>query len=145
MNRYNIVLAGNPNVGKSTIFNYLTGLKQHTGNWSGKTVDNALGKYNYNNNEYLIYDLPGMYSLIPHSKEEVIARDKVLSNDVDCVVVVCNAVNLKRSLNLVLQILEINSNVLMVVNLMDEAKKKGIDIDLEKLSSILNIKKLPYF
>ena len=140
MNRYNIVLAGNPNVGKSTIFNYLTGLKQHTGNWSGKTVDNALGKYNYNNNEYLIYDLPGMYSLIPHSKEEVIARDKVLSNDIDCVVVVCNAVNLKRSLNLVLQILEINSNVLMVVNLMDEAKKKGIDIDLEKLSSILNIK-----
>ena len=140
MNKYNIVLAGNPNVGKSTIFNYLTGMKQHTGNWSGKTVDNALGKYKYNNNEYLIYDLPGMYSLIPHSKEEVIAREKVLSNDIDCVVVVCNAVNLKRSLNLVLQIKEINPNVVMVVNLMDEAKKKGIDIDLKKLSSILKIK-----
>ena len=140
MKRFNIVLAGNPNVGKSTIFNYLTGLKQHTGNWSGKTVDNASGEYYYNDNKYVIYDLPGMYSLIPHSKEEVIARDTIFNEDIDCVVVVCNAVNLKRSLNLVLQMMEVNQNVLMVVNLMDEALKKGYDIDLVKLSSILGIK-----
>ena len=141
MNKYNIVLAGNPNVGKSTIFNYLTGLKQHTGNWSGKTIDSALGNYLFNNNKYFIYDSPGMYSLIPHSKEEVIARDIIFSNNnIDCIVVVCDAVNLKRSLNLVMQILEVNSNVLMVVNLMDEAFKRGIVVDLDKLSSILGIR-----
>ncbi|MBQ6494869.1 MAG: ferrous iron transport protein B [Bacilli bacterium] len=140
MNNYNIILAGNPNVGKSTIFNLLTGYRQHTGNWAGKTVDNASGEYTYNKNKYVIYDLPGMYSLVPHSKEEVIARDMVCNNnDIDCIVVVCNAVSLKRGLNLVLQILEVNSNVLLVVNLMDEAKKRGIEIDLRKLSSILGI------
>ena len=141
MNKYNIILAGNPNVGKSTIFNLLTGYRQHTGNWAGKTVDNASGEYKYNNSEYIIYDLPGMYSLVSHSEEEVIARDMVCnSNNTDCIVIVCSAISLKRGLNLVLQILENNSNVLLVINLMDEAKKRGIEIDLNKLSFILGIR-----
>ena len=125
-----IALAGNPNVGQSTIFNSLTGLHQHTGNWSGKTVGNALGKYIKNNIEYEIYDLPGTYSLISHSKEEEIARDFICFENPDVTIVVCDAVCLERNLNLVLQILEITNKVVVCVNLMDEAKKKKIEIDL---------------
>ena len=139
MKKYKVALAGNPNVGKSTIFNILTGLNQHTGNWAGKTVENALGKYTYHQCEYEIYDLPGTYSLSAHSREEEVARDFIKENRVDVTVVVCNAVCLERSLNLVLQILEITSNVIVVVNLMDEAKKKKIHIDLKKLSSTLGV------
>lgn len=139
MSNYKVALAGNPNVGKSTIYNILTKSNQHTGNWAGKTVENAMGCYKYNGNTYQIYDLPGTYSLSTNSKEERIAKDFIVKKEADVCVVVCNAVMLKRSLNLVLQILDITSNVIVVVNLMDEAKRCGIDINLDKLSSILGV------
>jgi len=105
MSNYKITLAGNPNVGKSTIFNNLTGLKQHTGNWPGKTVGIAKGSYKYNDKTYELYDIPGTYSLISHSKEEEVARDFISQNKVDVTIVVCNAVSLENGLNLGLKIL----------------------------------------
>lgn len=139
MKKYKISLCGNPNVGKSTIFNNLTGLKQHTGNWAGKTVENAKGKYTYQNTEYEIYDLPGTYSLITHSKEEEVAKEFLMTNQTDLTIIVCNAICLERSLNLALQILNLTKNALVVVNLMDEANKKQIKINLEKLASLLKV------
>lgn len=135
-----IALAGNPNVGKSTVFNALTGLHQHTGNWPGKTVSNASGNFKYKDIEYKIYDLPGIYSILARSEEEFVARDFLCFGESDLVVVVCDAVCLMRNLNLVLQICEITDNVLVCVNLLDEAKKKKISIDLEKLSKILGVR-----
>lgn len=134
-----IALAGNPNVGKSTVFNSLTGLHQHTGNWPGKTVSNASGKHINNNIEYTIYDLPGTYSLIAHSQEEEVARDFICFENPDATIVVCDAVCLERNLNLVLQTIEITDNVIVCVNLMDEAKKKKIRIDLKKLEKLLGV------
>lgn len=141
MNEYAkiIALAGNPNVGKSTIFNALTGLKQHTGNWPGKTVSNAVGEYKYNDSLYKIYDLPGTYSLVSHSEEEEIARDFICFGNSSITVIVCDAVCLERNLNLALQTIEINDNVIICVNLLDEAKRKNINVDLDKLSSILGV------
>ena len=126
-------------IGKSTVFNALTGLHQHTGNWSGKTVNNASGTFNYNQTNYKIYDLPGTYSLIPHSKEEEIARDFLCFDKYDLVIVVCDAVCLERNLNLVLQTLEITKKVIVCVNLLDEAEKKKIKINLSRLSQILGV------
>ncbi len=134
-----IGLVGNPNVGKSSIFNNLTGMHQHTGNWPGKTVLKASGIKKYKNVEYLIEDLPGTYSLMAHSKEEEVTRDYIYNEDYDALIIVCDAVCLERNLNLVLQILEITNKVLICVNLMDEAKKKKIDINIERLSKILNV------
>ncbi len=134
-----IALAGNPNVGKSTVFNALTGLHQHTGNWPGKTVANARGPYTYRQTEYTLVDLPGTYSLMANSAEEEVARDFVCFSKPDAVVVVCDATCLERNLNLVLQVLEITGNVVVCINLLDEARKKQISIDLSRLSHHLGV------
>lgn len=134
-----IALAGNPNVGKSTLFNQLTGLKQHTGNWPGKTVANAQGYCSYENTNFVLVDIPGCYSLMAHSAEEEIARDFICFQQPDAVCILCDATCLERNLNLVLQILEVTSHVVVCVNLMDEAKKKRIHIDIEKLQSFLQV------
>ena len=134
-----VALAGNPNVGKSTLFNAITGLKQHTGNWAGKTVGNALGKAEYKDTKFVFADIPGTYSLFAHSKEEEIARDYILFGNPDKVVVVCDATCLERNLNLVMQTLEITENVVVCVNLMDEAERKNIKIDIKRLSENLGV------
>lgn len=134
-----VALAGNPNVGKSTVFNGLTGLNQHTGNWPGKTVTNAQGRYRHKGRNYIIVDIPGTYSLMANSAEEEIARDFICFGRPDVTVVVADATCLERNLNLVLQTLEITDNVVLCVNLMDEAGKKKIHIDLEKLADILGV------
>ena len=138
-----IGLVGNPNVGKSTVFNALTGMKQHTGNWPGKTVESAIGNFVHEDTEIIIYDLPGTYSLISHSKEEEVTRDFICNEEYDAITIVCDAVCLERNLNLVLQVLEITKNVIVCVNLIDEAKKKGIEINFKKLSKLLNVPVIP--
>ena len=134
-----IALAGNPNVGKSTVFNGLTGLNQHTGNWPGKTVANAQGRFTYNCKGFILVDIPGTYSLMASSAEEEIARDFICFGNPDCTVVVADATCLERNLNLVLQTLEITDNVIVCVNLLDEAKRKKINIDLKQLSLQLGV------
>ena len=138
-----VALIGNPNVGKSTLFNELTGLKQHTGNWNGKTVGTAIGYKRYNNVDFEIYDLPGTYSLIPHSEEEKVTSDFVLSKDYDVALVVCDPICLERNLQLVIQTLQVTKNVIVCINLIDEAKKNKITIDIEKLSTYLDIDVVP--
>lgn len=134
-----IAIAGNPNVGKSTLFNSLTGLHQHTGNWAGKTVANAHGCCRTPKHTCTLVDIPGTYSLSPHSAEEEIARDFLCTGNADAVIVVCDATCLERNLNLVLQILSCNPHTILCVNLMDEAAKKGISIDFSVLSDSLGI------
>lgn len=134
-----ISLAGNPNVGKSSVFNELTGMRQHTGNWPGKTVALAQGYVNKKDYPYILVDLPGTYSLLAHSQEEEVARDFIQSTDSQATIVVCDATSLERNLNLVLQILQITPNVIVCVNLLDEAKKKQIEINLPKLQELLGV------
>lgn len=134
-----IALSGNPNVGKSTVFNALTGLKQHTGNWTGKTVEVFKGEYNYLERTFEITDVPGTYSLTPHSKEEAVAREFLCFSDSDKILVVCDATSLERNLYFVYQILELGKETIVCVNLLDEAKKKGIELNLELLSYELGV------
>ena len=134
-----VALAGNPNVGKSTVFNALTNMHQHTGNWPGKTVSNAVGTFKRQGKTYTIADIPGTYSLMSLSAEEEVARDFICFGGADVTIVVCDAGCLQRNLNLTLQVLEITPNVVVCVNLMDEAKKKGITVDTHRLEKILGV------
>lgn len=134
-----VALAGNPNVGKSTIFNALTGLHQHTGNWPGKTVDNAQGRFSYRNQSFLLVDLPGTYSILAHSVEEEVARDFICFGRPDAALVVLDASCLERNLNLALQIMEITPKVVICVNLLDEAARKGIEVHLDGLAKELGV------
>ncbi|HRN50641.1 MAG TPA: FeoB small GTPase domain-containing protein [Anaerolineales bacterium] len=140
---YIVALAGNPNTGKSTVFNALTGLRQHVGNWSGKTVSRAEGGYNYNAMKYKLVDLPGTYSLLSTSTDEEIARDFILFGQPDVTVVVVDATRLERNLNLTLQILEITGRVVIALNLMDEAERHGLQIDVRHLARSLGVPVVP--
>ena len=136
---YTIAIAGNPNVGKSTIFNHLTGMNQHTGNWPGKTVTNAAGTYEYKQDHFLLVDIPGTYSIMSNSEEEEIARNYICFGNPDITIVVLDATCIEKNLNLLYQIMEITNNIIVCVNLLDEAKKKKIQIDLKKLEKILGV------
>ncbi len=138
-----VALAGNPNTGKSTVFNALTGLRQHTGNWPGKTVMRAEGGFQFNQMRYKLVDLPGTYSLLSASQDEEIAREFILFGQPDCTVVVADATCLERNLNLILQVLEITDRVVVAVNLMDEARRKGLDVDTRSLSRDLGVPAVP--
>ena len=140
---YVVALAGNPNTGKSTVFNALTGLRQHTGNWPGKTVTRAEGGFKYGENNYKLVDLPGTYSLLATSLDEEVARDFILFGQPDVTIVVVDATRLERNLNLVLQVLEITNRVVVCLNLMDEARRHGLDIDERRLARDLGVPVVP--
>ena len=140
---YVVALAGNPNVGKSTVFNALTGLRQHTGNWPGKTVARAEGGYEYADKRFKILDLPGTYSLLATSLDEEVARNFVLFGNPDVTVVVVDATRLERNLNLVLQVMEITDRVVVCLNLVDEAERKGLQVDERRLARDLGVPVVP--
>lgn len=140
---YLVALAGNPNTGKSTVFNALTGLRQHTGNWPGKTVRRAEGGFSYSDKRYKIVDLPGTYSLLSTSADEEVARDFILFGRPDVTVVVVDATRLERNLNLVLQVMEITERTVVALNLMDEAKRHGLKVDERRLMKDLGVPVVP--
>ena len=138
-----VALAGNPNTGKSTVFNALTGLRQHTGNWPGKTVTRAEGGFEFANSKFKLVDLPGTYSLLATSLDEEVARDFILFGQPDVTIVVADATRLERNLNLVLQVLEITNRVVVALNLMDEARRHGLQIDERRLARDLGVPVVP--
>jgi Fe2+ transport system protein B len=140
---YVVALAGNPNTGKSTVFNALTGLRQHTGNWPGKTVSRAEGGFSYGDKKYKIVDLPGTYSLLSTSEDEEVARNFILFGQPDVTVIVVDASRLERNLNLALQVLEITNQSVLCLNLMDEAKRHGITVDERSLARQLGVPVIP--
>lgn len=140
---YAVALAGNPNTGKSTVFNALTGLRQHTGNWPGKTVTRAEGGFAYNGKRFKLVDLPGTYSLLSMSTDEEIARDFILFGQPDVTVIVADATRLERNLNLVLQVLEITDRAVVCLNLIDEAKRRGLTVDDSALAKELGVPVVP--
>ncbi|WP_270166840.1 FeoB small GTPase domain-containing protein [Paenibacillus sp. SYP-B4298] len=143
MTAYRIALAGNPNTGKSTLFNALTGMRQHTGNWAGKTVARAEGIYEYGGGVYQMIDLPGTYSLFTNSVDEEVARDYILFERPDVTVVVLDATALERNMNLALQVMEMTDQVVVCINLIDEARKLGIAVDTHKLAGKLGVPVIP--
>tara|TARA_R110002012_G_scaffold83750_6_gene210461 strand:+ start:1119 stop:1883 length:765 start_codon:yes stop_codon:yes gene_type:complete len=140
---YVVALAGNPNTGKSTVFNAMTGLRQHTGNWPGKTVTRAEGAFEYNKEKFKLVDLPGTYSLLSTSEDEEVARNFILFGKPSVTVIVVDASRLERNLNLVLQILEITNNAVLCLNLMDEAERNNLEIDIRTLAKDLGIPVVP--
>jgi Fe2+ transport system protein B len=140
---YVVALSGNPNTGKSTVFNALTGLRQHTGNWPGKTVTRAEGGFEYAGNRFKLVDLPGTYSLLSTTLDEEIARDFILFGQPDVSVVVVDATRLERNLNLALQVMEITERVVICLNLMDEAKRHGLEVDHRRLARDLGVPVVP--
>ena len=140
---YVVALAGNPNTGKSTVFNALTGLRQHTGNWPGKTVTRAEGGFSYHDSRYKLVDLPGTYSLLSTSPDEEVARNFILFGQPDVTVIVTDATRLERNLNLVLQVLEITDRAVVCLNLVDEAKRHGIAVDDRQLARDLGVRVVP--
>ena len=138
-----VAIAGNPNTGKSTVFNALTGLRQHTGNWPGKTVVRAEGAFEYDGQKFKLVDLPGTYSLLSTSQDEEVARNFILFGKPDVTVIVVDASRLERNLNLVLQILEITNKAVLCLNLMDEANRNNIKIEIRTLARDLGIPVVP--
>jgi len=140
---YVVALAGNPNTGKSTVFNALTGLRQHTGNWPGKTVSRAEGGFSYGDHRYKLVDLPGTYSLLSTSPDEEVARNFLLFGRPDVTVVVVDATRLERNLNLALQVLQITDRAVICLNLVDEARRHGLEVDERRLSRDLGVPVVP--
>ena len=140
---YVVALAGNPNTGKSTVFNALTGLRQHTGNWPGKTVGRAEGGFSYGDRRFKLIDLPGTYSLLSTSYDEEIARDFILFGRPDVTVIVVDATRLERNLNLTLQVMEITDRIVVCLNLMDEARRHGLTVDERRLARDLGVPVVP--
>ena len=139
MENIKIGLAGNPNVGKTSLFNNLTGLHQHVGNWPGKTVEQAIGHFEEDGTHFDIIDLPGNYALSAHSIEEIVSRDFIVDEDSDVIVNVLDANNLERNLYLTVQMMELNANMGLAINMNKMARKNDITIDMEKLEELLGI------